>query len=206
MERSHFLIVGLDGLRADMMTPETTPNLLRLAEHGVHFRQHHATFPTATRVNVASLITGAHSGTHGIVNNSIFEPSVNADSWVDLGLYDMVEAADAHYQGGLLSTPSLGEILAGHGDTMMAVSSGTTGSNRIMHHKVKSLGSGFFRPWHSGLLSHRCGRVNRGPIWPGPGYGHPRHGPRALHYGHLSRASVSHPSATPHHLMVFRSR
>ncbi len=140
MERSHFLIVGLDGLRADMMTPETTPNLLRLAEHGVHFRQHHATFPTATRVNVASLITGAHSGTHGIVNNSIFEPSVNADSWVDLGLYDMVEAADAHYQGGLLSTPSLGEILAGHGDTMMAVSSGTTGSNRIMHHKVKSLG------------------------------------------------------------------
>lgn len=140
MHHSHFLILGLDGLRADMVTPDTTPHLLRLAAQGVHFRQHHATFPTATRVNIASLVTGAHSGTHGIVNNAIFEPAVAADTWVDLGRYDVVEAADTYYQGGLLSTPSLGEILAQHGDTMMAASAGTTGSNRLMHHKVKTLG------------------------------------------------------------------
>ena len=140
MEQPHFLIVGMDGLRADMVTPETTPNLLRLTAQGVNFPQHHAVFPTATRVNVASLVTGAHSGTHGVVNNSIFEPAVNPESWVDLGLYDAVEAADAYYQGGFLSTPSLGEVLAQHGETMMAISAGTTGSNRIMHHKVKTLG------------------------------------------------------------------
>lgn len=136
----HFVIVGLDGLRADMVTPENTPNFLRLAQRGVHFNQHHSVFPTATRVNISSLVTGAYSGTHGIVNNAIFEPAISSETWVDLGKYDVVEAADAYFQGQLLCTPSLGEVLSDHGDTMMAISSGTTGSNRLMHHKVKSIG------------------------------------------------------------------
>jgi arylsulfatase A-like enzyme len=140
MRDSHFLILGLDGLRADMVTPELTPNLLRLAQRGVFFRQHHAVFPTATRVNIASLVTGANSGTHGIVNNTLFEPGVTPGGLVDLGKYDIVEAADAYYRGALFGTSSLGEILASHRETMLAVSSGTTGSNRLMHHKVKSLG------------------------------------------------------------------
>ncbi|PON17633.1 hypothetical protein C2W62_12150 [Candidatus Entotheonella serta] len=140
MAQNHFVVVGLDGLRADMVSCETTPNFLRLAQQGVHFNQHHSVFPTATRVNIASLVTGAYSGTHGVVNNAIFEPAISPETWVDLGKYDVVEAADAHYRGQLLCTPSIGEILAKHGDTMMAISSGTTGSNRLMHHKVKSLG------------------------------------------------------------------
>ena len=138
--RDRFLIVGFDGLRVDMITPELTPNLLRLSQQGVVFRQHHAVFPTATRVNIASLVTGANSGTHGIVNNSIFEPGVSPTAPADFGKYDVVEAADAYYQGTLLHTPSVGEILAAHGDSMVAVSAGTTGSNRLMHHKVKSVG------------------------------------------------------------------
>lgn len=144
MVSRHFLILGLDGLRMDMVTPELTPNLLRLASRGVFFKQHHAEFPTATRVNVASLVTGAHSGTHGVVNNSIFDPGIAADKPVDLGKFDVVEAADAHYGGNLFGTPSLGEILAAHDQSMMAISSGTTGSNRLMHHKVKPFGGVVF--------------------------------------------------------------
>lgn len=34
MEQHHFLLLGLDSLRADMVTPDTTPNLLRFAEQG----------------------------------------------------------------------------------------------------------------------------------------------------------------------------
>jgi predicted AlkP superfamily pyrophosphatase or phosphodiesterase len=138
--RDRFLVVGFDGLRVDMITPELTPNLLRLSSQGVVFRQHHAVFPTATRVNIASLVTGANSGTHGIVNNSIFEPGVSPTAPADFGKYDVVEATDAYYQGTLLHTPSVGEILAAHGDSMVAVSAGTTGSNRLMHHKVKAVG------------------------------------------------------------------
>lgn len=140
MSTDCFLILGFDGLRADMVTSELTPNLLRLAERGVFFRRHHAVFPTATRVNVSSLVTGANSGTHGIVNNSVFAPAISPHQPLDCGQYDMVEAADSYYQGALFSTPSLGEILASHGDRMVAISSGTTGSNRLMHHKIKTLG------------------------------------------------------------------
>lgn len=140
MPPTHFVIVGLDGLRADMVTPDTTPHLLRLARQGVWLQRHHAVFPTATRVNVTSLVTGTNSGTHGIVNNSIFAPGVAPDRQVDLGKYQMVEAADAFYHGQLLGAPSLGEVLAARGDTLVAVSAGTTGSNRLMHHKVKTLG------------------------------------------------------------------
>jgi arylsulfatase A-like enzyme len=123
-----------------MVTPELTPNLLRLSTQGVVCRQHHAVFPTATRVNIASLVTGANSGTHGIVNNSIFEPGVSPAAPADFGKFDVVEAADAYYKGTLFHTPSLGEILAAHGERMVAVSAGTTGSNRLMHHKVKTVG------------------------------------------------------------------
>ena len=136
----HFLIVGLDGLRADMMTPTLTPHLWQLARQGTHLTQHHAVFPTATRVNVTSLVTGSNAGRHGIINNSAFEPGVSPDGPVDYGKYNVVEAADAFYQGELLGTPSLGEMLAAHGDTMVAMSAGTTGSNRLMHHKVKTRG------------------------------------------------------------------
>src|SRR5216684_7563534 len=102
MQPTHVVLVGLDGLRADMMTPDTTPHLWRLAHQGVWFQHHHAVFPTATRVNVTSLVTGTNSGTHGIVNNSIFEPGVAPATAVDFGKYQMVEAADAFYGGALL--------------------------------------------------------------------------------------------------------
>ena len=106
MQPTHFVIVGLDGLRADMMTPDTTPHLWRLAQQGVWFQRHHAVFPTATRVNVTSLVTGTNSGTHGIVNNSIFEPGVAPDRPVDFGKYEMVEAAErSHATGTVVTLP-----------------------------------------------------------------------------------------------------
>src|SRR5438094_10367086 len=95
MQPTHVVIVGLDGLRADMMTPDTTPYLLRLAQQGVCFARHHAVFPTATRVNVTTLVPGTNSDTHGIVHNSIFEPGVLPDTPVDCGQTHMVEAAYA---------------------------------------------------------------------------------------------------------------
>ncbi|GIX49762.1 MAG: hypothetical protein KatS3mg131_3973 [Candidatus Tectimicrobiota bacterium] len=140
MPSPHVLIVGLDGLRPDRVTPERMPTLWRLMQQGVHFRHHRAVFPTATRVNVASLVTGATAGTHGVVNNSLFVPGLFADRAVDLGKYDVVEAANAYFGGRLLCTPSLGEILAAHGQILAALSAGTTGSNRLMHHTVKRQG------------------------------------------------------------------
>ena len=58
-QQRHLLIV-LDGLRPDYVTPALMPNLHALGERGVVFTDHHAVYPTVTRVNAASISTGAY--------------------------------------------------------------------------------------------------------------------------------------------------
>ena len=167
------------------------------------FRNHHAVFPTATRVNVASLVTGTHSGTHGIVNNSIFEPGVAADKPVEFGKFEMVEAADAYYQGTLFSVPSLGEILAKHDQALVAISAGTTGSNRLMHHRVKSLGGIAFSA-HGVAASHPRHEAESiiAKLGPPPAAGTPDKARLAYVTEAFSRAFVSPASTSCDHPMV----
>jgi arylsulfatase A-like enzyme len=61
----------VDGLRADLVTPETTPQLAAIAAHSCVFAQQHSVFPTATRVNSASIATGCYPAQHGLAGNAI---------------------------------------------------------------------------------------------------------------------------------------
>ena len=57
---TRFVIVFVvDGLRPDAITADHTPTLWRLRREGVDFANSHAVFPTVTRVNAATLATGA---------------------------------------------------------------------------------------------------------------------------------------------------
>ena len=76
-QQRHLLIV-LDGLRPDYVTAELMPNLHALGERGVVFTDHHAVYPTVTRVNAASISTGAYPETHGLMGNAVFFPEVDA--------------------------------------------------------------------------------------------------------------------------------
>src|SRR5262245_17627467 len=64
-----------DGLRADDLTPEITPNYFALARLGVVFADHHAVYPTFTMMNSASIATGAYPGAHGFYGNVVYAPS-----------------------------------------------------------------------------------------------------------------------------------
>src|SRR4029077_16756525 len=63
------LIIVVDGLRPDYVTPEAMPRLVRLGQRGTVFTAHHSVVPTVTRVNGSSLVTGAYPETHGILGN-----------------------------------------------------------------------------------------------------------------------------------------
>ena len=78
----HLLIV-LDGLRPDYVTPALMPRLHALGQRGVLFEQHHSVFPTVTRVNASSISTGAYPATHGLMGNSVFFPAVNPSQFLD---------------------------------------------------------------------------------------------------------------------------
>ena len=129
------LVIVVDGLRPDYVTPDVMPRLARLAQRGIVFNAHHATFPTVTRVNASSFVTGAYPETHGILGNTIYIPAVNATRGLDTGERDNLEAV-ASKEGRLLTAPSLGEILQQNGKKLLAVSSGSTGSAFLLNHTV----------------------------------------------------------------------
>src|SRR5262245_62376424 len=61
------LLIVVDGLRPDYVTAELMPRLARIGERGTVFSAHHSVFPTVTRVNGSSLVTGAYPETHGLL-------------------------------------------------------------------------------------------------------------------------------------------
>ena len=48
------LVIVVDGLRPDYITPSQMPRLVRLGQRGIVFNAHHSVFPTVTRVNASS--------------------------------------------------------------------------------------------------------------------------------------------------------
>src|SRR5262252_4556702 len=58
--KRHVIVFVWDGLRADDLTPEITPNYFALARTGVVFADHHAVYPTFTMMNSASIATGTY--------------------------------------------------------------------------------------------------------------------------------------------------
>src|SRR5471032_415583 len=121
------LVIVVDGLRPDYVTPELMPRLYRLGQRGIVFTAHHSVFPTVTRVNASSFVTGAYPETHGLLGNTIYIPSVDAIKGLDTGERENLEAVERR-EGRLLTAPTLGEILQRGGRTLLGVSSGSTGS------------------------------------------------------------------------------
>jgi arylsulfatase A-like enzyme len=129
---SHLVIV-VDGLRPDSVTPEVMPRLFRLSQRGIVFTAHHAVFPTVTRVNASSFVTGAYPETHGLMGNTIYIPKADAARTLDTGQRGSLEAVE-RAEGRLLTAPSLGEILKAAGKTLLAVSSGSSGASLLLNH------------------------------------------------------------------------
>ena len=72
-----YLLVGFDGLRPEMVTPELMPRLHRHAQEAVSFRNHRCTFPSETYVSLPSLVTGSAPSRHGMIANFYLDPNVD---------------------------------------------------------------------------------------------------------------------------------
>ncbi len=133
------LVIVVDGLRPDYVTPEVMPRVSRLGQRGIVFRSHHSVFPTVTRVNGSSFVTGAYPETHGLMGNTIYIPKANATKGLDTGERPNLEAVE-RAEGALLTAPTLSEIFKPFGKTLLAVSSGSTGSAYLLNHTVATGG------------------------------------------------------------------
>jgi len=130
------LLVVLDGLRPDYVRPDIMPNLYALGQRGAVFSNHHAVYPTVTRVNASSISTGSYPATHGLMGNSVFFPAVDPRRFLDTSDRGNLLKIDASEKGRLLTAQTLGEILQGAGRKLLVVSSGSGGSAFLLNHKV----------------------------------------------------------------------
>ena len=122
------ILFVVDGLRPDAITAAETPTLHRLRSEGVAFANSHAVLPTVTRVNAATLATGAQPGTHGIVGNQMYVPAVDASRALGTDSHRRLLDVDRVTGGRLVLVETLAERLAARGLGLAAVSSGSTGS------------------------------------------------------------------------------
>ncbi len=139
-----FVIIVVDGLRPDYITPETMPALHRLGQAGVFFANHHSVIPTVTRVNSSSFSTGSYPESHGLMGNSVYFPNVNPEKALTTSDYENLTRIRDAEGGRLLTATTLAETLAAAGKKFVAVSSGSTGSAFLLNPAVS--GGGVLHP------------------------------------------------------------
>ena len=140
-----FLLVVFDGLRPDMLRPDTTPNLLRLAAMGTRFARARSVFPSETRVCSATVTTGCQPRRHGLVANRLAHPldaarPGPAGRSVETSRMEALVALEQEMGTPLLQRPGLGALLDAAGHDFAVLSSGTTGQSHVLNPTAAALG------------------------------------------------------------------
>jgi arylsulfatase A-like enzyme len=196
---TRFVLIALDGLRPDMVSPAATPHLARLAAEGTRFANARSVFPSETRVATPSLTTGCRPGGHGMVANTLYDAEVAPDRLLRTKLLaDVMLMA----RGGEapLQRPSLGERLAEAGRSFALVSSGTQGAALLLHPAAERLG--LFR-WNVEDTDGETAALLRERFGPTP----PQEVPNLPRLHHLSRVLLEHvlPERRPDVTLVWLS-
>ena len=138
------LIVAFDGLQPSQVTPQLMPNLAALAADGVTFANHHPVFPTTTRANVASLVTGCNTGTHGIAANTIVIPEF--DPYLAIPALREQLSQITEKLGCPILVPTLADILWGHEQEYVAIGVGTSGNAYLQNPTAVRSGGATIHP------------------------------------------------------------
>ena len=141
---TQILIAIFDGLQPAQIRPDLAPNLARFAERGIFFERHHPVFPSVTRVNAASMVTGLHPGGHGLAANYMlardYDPT-SAFSALEPTLADLQRKT-----GRVLLAPTLADILSDHGMEYTAIGVGTSGNAYVHNPSADQSGGATIHP------------------------------------------------------------
>ena len=144
------MVVVIDGLRPDAITPGETPNLARLRQEGVNFANGHSVFPTVTRVNATAIGTGVYPARNGMFGNSLYVRAVEPNRAFANDDHRNLLRLDAATGGRMVMAKSLAEHLAERGKTLAVISSGSTGGALLVNPRAPQgigvLVSGYWEP------------------------------------------------------------
>ena len=112
------VLMVIDGLRADMATAEYAPEVARIAARSRVFPRQRSVFPSATRVNSASIATGCWPASHGLAGNAIALDEGEGLRPVSVGPPEFRERL-RRATGRTLHRPTLAERLRAHGGAVI---------------------------------------------------------------------------------------
>ena len=135
-----FLLVVFDGLRPDMVRPDTTPNLLRFAALGTRFVHARSVFPSETRVCSSSVATGCLPRRHGLVSNQMAHPQDPTPAARHRPDVEQLRALQQDTGAPVLEAPSLADRLHAAGRDCVVLSSGTTGQTFLLNPRADANG------------------------------------------------------------------
>ena len=158
------LIVAFDGLQPSQVNPLLMPTLAAWAVDGVTFANHHAVFPTTTRANVASLVTGRYTGGHGIAANTLVVPEF--DPYLAIPALKDQLAQIAQESGSPILVPTLADILCQREMEYVAIGVGTSGNAYLQNPTAEQSGGVTIHPDFT--LPHSLNQVilDRFGPWP----------------------------------------
>ncbi len=134
------VLIVVDGLRPDQVTPDVMPRLTALGGRGMVFERHHSVAPTVTRVNASSIATGTYPETHGLLGNTVYSAATFPLKGVNTSSHEDLEAM-ARAEGRLLTAETLGRILARAGKRLAVYSAGSSGSAYLLSHPLAEGGA-----------------------------------------------------------------
>ena len=138
------LIVVFDGLQPAQIHSELMPNLSRFADEGVFFENHHPVFPSVTRINAASMVTGRYPGGHGLAANTMV--ARDYDPALVFSALEPTLADIGRKTGRVLLAPTLADILSGHGMEYTAIGVGTSGNAYVHNPNADKSGGATIHP------------------------------------------------------------
>jgi len=127
--RRRAVVVVLDGLRRDMVGPETTPELHRFGAAATRFAAHRSVFPSATRVVSACFATGSLPARHGLQGNSVALMEAGKLVPHDVGRPEFMDHWRA-VRGHTFAVPTMAERLARAGQEAMVFNNVSPGAAR----------------------------------------------------------------------------
>jgi predicted AlkP superfamily pyrophosphatase or phosphodiesterase len=164
---TNVVIVAFDGLQPAQVKQELMPNLAQFVAQGVTFANHHAVFPTVTRINAASMVTGMHPGRHGLTANTLVVRDF--DPYLAFSALEPLLAQLAEKTGRVLLQPTLADILSQHGQEYIAVVTGTSGNAYVHNPNAAKSGGATIHPEFCLPYSLHDDIVGRFGEWPESG-------------------------------------
>jgi arylsulfatase A-like enzyme len=137
------VLICCDALGRDWIDADLTPTLHALAHEGLWCANHHAVFPSVTRVSAASVATGCLPYRHGLHGNRMGLAEHNKLRVYDVGAPDF-RTHLRRATGTTLRVPTLAERVVAHGGCI-AMSNVSPGA------------AYFLDPEHFGHVYHRAG-------------------------------------------------